>query len=95
MRTALINLYNMMINARPVLCIYVMWICLHYIAVHLYASACAPSTLVGFLTSPFMTLSPHCQALRWVIYQGGNSINAMWFILSGWLLQYFAPVVHG
>jgi hypothetical protein len=43
-----------------------------------------------------MTMSPHCQALRWVIYNGGYTINMMWFILGNWLLSKlkFEPEAH-
>jgi hypothetical protein len=29
--------------------------------------------------------TPHCQSLRWVIYNGANTINNMWIILGAWL----------
>ena len=33
---------------------------------------------MGILTSPFMAAAPHCVAIRWVIYEGGNMITTMW-----------------
>ena len=54
---------------------------------HLYTNYCVEASLTGFLLSPLMTMSPHCQALRWVIYNGGYTINMMWFILGNWLLS--------
>jgi hypothetical protein len=39
--------------------------------------------------SPFMAAAPHCQALRWAIYNGGNNIVSMWLILGMWLMSYF------
>lgn len=66
--------------------IYLMWIFLHYIASHLYVRWCVPSSIVGFLLSPFMTVTPHCQGLRWIILNGANMINNMWIILGTWLM---------
>ena len=67
--------------------IYIAWIFLHYIASHLYVRLCVPNTIVGFLLSPFMTVTPHCQGLRWIILNGANMINNMWIILGTWLMS--------
>uniref|UniRef100_A0A6C0JFY0 Uncharacterized protein n=1 Tax=viral metagenome TaxID=1070528 RepID=A0A6C0JFY0_9ZZZZ len=64
--------------------VYLFWIVLHYISAHLYASWCANLTLAGFLLSPFVVPAPHCQAFRWVINNGSNSITAMWLTLGTW-----------
>lgn len=65
--------------------IYLVWICLHYFASHLYIKLCVPSTIIGFLMSPFMTASPHCQGLRWIVYNAANAINNMWIVLGAWI----------
>jgi hypothetical protein len=65
--------------------IYLMWILLHYFASHLYVKLCTPSNLWGFFMTPFLTSTPYCQGLRWVIYNGANMINHMWIILATWL----------
>lgn len=67
---------------------YLAWIILHFGASHLYIKFCVPSTLTGFIISPFMTASPHCQGLRWIIYNGANTINNMWVILGTWFCSY-------
>jgi hypothetical protein len=64
--------------------IYLVWIFLHYLASHLYVKLCVPSTIIGFLLSPFMTATPHCQGLRWIVYNAANIINNMWIILGAW-----------
>jgi hypothetical protein len=69
--------------------IYLVWICLHYFASHLYIKLCVPSTIIGFLMSPFMTATPHCQGLRWVVYNAANMINNMWVILGAWICSAF------
>ena len=65
--------------------IYLAWICLHYFASHLYVKFCVPSTLMGFFLSPFMTATPHCQGLRWVVYNAANIINNMWIVCGTWV----------
>ena len=72
--------------------IYLMWITLHYFAAHLYIHWCVPATLTGLIMSPFLVPAPHCFGLRWVIYQGGNSIIVMWSFIGVWLLSYFIPI---
>jgi len=65
--------------------IYFVWILLHYFASHLYIRFCVPGSLIGLIVSPFLTTTPHCQALRWVIYNGANMINNMWIIVGSWV----------
>jgi hypothetical protein len=65
--------------------LYIMWIILHYIASHLYVYLCVPKNIWGFIISPFMSATPQCQALRWLIYNGANMINNMWIVLGTWL----------
>ena len=71
---------------------YLVWICLHYVATHLYVKLCVPSTIIGFLLSPFMTATPHCQGLRWVVYNAANIINNMWVVLGAWICSTFLIV---
>jgi hypothetical protein len=66
--------------------IYFIWISLHFGATHLYSYLCAHPTLIGFLSSPFVTSTPICSALRWTIYQGADMINTMWGVLGTWLV---------
>ncbi len=69
--------------------LYIGCIVAHYAAAHLYVYYCVESSFIGFLLSPFMTLAPHCQAFRWVIYNGGCSINIMWFLIGNCLINKF------
>lgn len=66
---------------------YIMWILLHYAAIHLYPEFCAPYTILGFLLSPFMISAPHCIAMRWIITEGSNIITAMWIAVGGVLVN--------
>ena len=65
--------------------VYLLWIFLHFCASYLYTKLCVPTTFVGLLMSPFLTATPHCQGLRWVIYNGANIINNMWIVVGTWL----------
>jgi hypothetical protein len=65
--------------------IYIVWIGLHFIASHLYIKFCVPFDVYGFLISPFLTATPHCQGLRWIISNGANIINNMWVIIGTWI----------
>jgi hypothetical protein len=65
--------------------IYLLWICLHYFSAHLYVKFCVPDTIVGFIMSPFMISTPHCQGLRWVVYNAANTINHMWILIGAWI----------
>jgi hypothetical protein len=65
--------------------LYIIWIILHYAASHLYIKLCVPNTVIGFLMSPFMTATPHCQGLRWLIYNAAIMINNMWILFGAWI----------
>ena len=64
------------------------WICLHYAASHMYTYMCTHMSWYGILISPFIVATPHCTALRWIIYEGSNSITAMWTALGLFILPY-------
>jgi hypothetical protein len=65
--------------------IYILWIFLHYFSAHLYVNFCVPKTFIGFIMSPFMISSPHCQGLRWIVYNAANIINNMWILIGSWI----------
>lgn len=65
--------------------IYLLWICLHYFSAHLYIKFCVPNSIVGFIMSPFMIMTPHCQGLRWIVYNAANIINHMWILIGAWV----------
>jgi hypothetical protein len=65
--------------------IYIIWIVLHFTAAHLYTTLCVPNNIIGLLMSPFLTATPHCQGLRWIIYNAANVINNMWLVFGAWL----------
>jgi hypothetical protein len=65
--------------------IYILWIGLHYFSAHLYIKFCVPNSVVGFIMSPFMITTPHCQGLRWIVYNAANIINHMWILIGAWI----------
>ena len=65
--------------------IYLLWIGMHYFSAHLYIKFCVPNTLVGFVMSPFMIMTPHCQGLRWIVYNAADIINHMWILIGTWI----------
>ena len=67
--------------------IYIFWILIHYIAANLYPMYCAEYGIIGFMKSIFIAQTPHCIAMRWVIYNGGIMINSMWISLSVWIVS--------
>lgn len=66
--------------------IYIVWIYIYYIAAISYSHLCAPATLWGLLTAPFLVPLPHCVALRWCIQHGSEVITAMWLVLGSWFV---------
>ena len=74
--------------------IYVLWIFLHYLASHLYIKLCVPNTFIGFFMSPFMTATPHCQGLRWIVYNAATMINNMWITLGTWICSFLLIIPH-
>lgn len=65
--------------------LYLFWICLHYLAANMYTYYCVPNFFQGFIMSPFLVSAPHCRAIRWVVHNGGNTIDNMWIMLATWL----------
>ena len=72
--------------------IYLLWIILQYISPHLYVYFCVPLNMRGFLMSAFIAPSPHCQAIRWTIYNGGNTIITMWIFVGTLIVKKLIPV---
>lgn len=63
----------------------IIWIIIHYTAANLYSNYCAELTIVGFVKSAFVAQEPHCVAMRWIIYNGGNMIHSMWMSVALWI----------
>jgi hypothetical protein len=79
------NIKELLMSIYEVAGVFILWICLHYVAANLYPSYCAETSVVGFIKSVFVAQAPHCIALRWVIYNGGIAINSMWITIAIWI----------
>ena len=66
--------------------IYLFWIAVHFVSANLYAYYCAHMSFYGFLTSAFMTATPHCSGLNWMTNWTHNTIRNMWLTLGTWLV---------
>jgi hypothetical protein len=78
------NIKELFTTIYEVAGIFILWICLHYIAANLYPYYCADNSISGFIKSIFLAQAPHCIAMRWVIYHGGIAINSMWISIALW-----------
>jgi hypothetical protein len=78
------NIKSLLSSLYEVAGVFILWICLHYIAANLYPHYCAESCVSGFIKSIFVAQAPHCIAMRWVIYHGGIAINSMWISIAIW-----------
>jgi len=67
--------------------IYFTWILTHYIASHLYVYYCTPLSFSGFIQSMLFMTSPHCQALRWMVYNGALNVEALYAVLGAYLIS--------
>lgn len=74
------------IPVYPLMFFYCGWISLHYISSQLYICYCTPQSLWGFFISPFLAVSPHCNALRWVINESGSILYGMWVSMATWIV---------
>lgn len=74
--------------------IFILWIILHFIASNLYPIFCVELSFLGFVKSIFVAQTPYCIAMRWVIYNGGNSINSMWVSFGLWITAKMFKKIH-
>ena len=87
-------IYKIICSFFKISCMYFVWIIMHYFASHLYTKLCVPNNFYGFLVSPFLTSTPHCQGLRWIVYNAANTINTMWILIGTWLcskIMFYSP----
>jgi len=75
-------------NIPSVILVYVGVVLVHFISSNIYPSLCCPFTVWGFIMTPFMIVTPHCQGLRWIIHYTGQQIHNAWIWLGGYLIWY-------
>lgn len=61
---------------------YLFWIILNFLTINIYPLLCAPPSMMGFLMSPLMVLTPQCQAAIWVINTSNMILKNMWILLG-------------
>jgi len=75
---------NFIIKIKSFILFYFSWIAIHYICSQLYVYYCVPYNWYGIFASPFLSLAPHCNAFRWIIYEAGNILHGMWMAIGSW-----------
>ena len=65
----------------------------HFIASNMYASVCTTYSLKGYIMMPFMIVTPHCSALRWIIQHTGEQIGRWWIWLGGYLVLHVTKTI--
>lgn len=78
------QLLKVAIQIKSLVIFYFAWIAIHYICSQLYIYYCVPYTWYGIFASPFLSLTPHCNAFRWIIYEAGNVLYGMWIAIGSW-----------
>ncbi len=71
---------------------YGVWIVIHYMSSQLYVRWCANWSFMGFIFSPFLVNTPHCNALIWGINNGVISIQSMWILIGYWFIRHINPL---
>ena len=72
---------------------YIAWIVAHYAATHAYVKYCTPDTFWGFIASPFIASTPHCEGFRWIISTGGTKMAKMWALAGVWVTSKIAAMI--
>lgn len=65
----------------------------HYVSSNLYPVLCTPLTLSGFIMTPFIVVTPHCQGLRWIIHYTGDQIRNTWVWVGSYLVYYITQYI--
>jgi len=64
------------------------WFIVHWIVPRIYIPLCVPKGLNGFIQSMFLTTSPHCIALRYMMTLASFNINYAWISLGTVVLSF-------
>ena len=85
---ACIKLYTMLL-------FYLFWIVIHYTTTHMYSNYCTPVSMLGFLTSPLLAISPVCRAVDWMRTVSIYTIENMWYIFGMWISSLMTGLFRG
>ena len=64
---------------------YSLWMCANYVASYFYNEYCVPKTILGFLFSPILTVTPICKSLLWVQSNSVETMSNMWVAIGTWI----------
>ena len=64
------------------------WFVIHWIIPRIYIPLCVPNGVYGFIQSMFLTTSPHCVALRYMMNVASFNINYAWISLGTVVLTF-------
>jgi hypothetical protein len=94
-RTSIMGIVNVFFprTVLKVMLIYFTWITVHYLAAYLYIHFCAHLSWTGYIMSAILVPAPHCEGLRWIIYNGAIKIQGMWILLGGYILHFVEYLV--
>jgi hypothetical protein len=67
--------------------IYFLWIIMFYLSSHMHIYLCTPNGFYGFIVTPFLTQTPQCIAIRWIITNGSQNINIFWTLFAGFIIK--------
>lgn len=84
---------NTIVYVPTLLLIYIGVSVLHFASANLYPYFCTPITVIGIFMTPFMIVTPHCLALRWVLDWSGNQVCNAWIWLGGYLVYYIGKYI--
>ena len=96
-RNACVTLYSIfeqvLRNIPSVIFVYFGVTLVHFISSNIYPSLCCSFTVWGFIMTPFMAVTPHCEGLRWLIHYTGEQIRNAWIWLGGYLIWYVTSYI--
>ena len=80
-------------NIPTIVCVYFGIVLAHFICSNVYPIWCCKNTWYGFIMTPFMVVTPHCEALRWVMHYTGEQIRNVWLWIGSYLVYYVTSSV--
>ena len=67
--------------------IYVIWSLVHLFSANLYTYYCANMSVYGYVVSLFNTMSPHCNALHYLVTTGKDIVVLLWKTIGTWFIS--------
>ncbi len=74
---------------------YGFWMIVHYATTHIYSYMCTPKSIIGFITSPLLAISPVCRAVDWMRTISIYTIENMWYIFGIWFSTHMTGLFRG